>query len=345
MPANNGPSGSALLTAGSALEHNAGIAAAVESLERWDGSRANRAFVLRRSRVLRRGGHEAAPVPAAIHTYLDLFDGALPGLLEALYITGSVSFGDWRARGSDVDFVAVLGRELSNRERSRVALVHRRLSRSCPRPPLEGVYVTWDQLGRPPIELSGLPTVTVHRRGLHDLPSDPVTWLNLKQSGVRVRGPGRTSLPLTEDSASVRDWMLAHLAGYWTSWLDAAYRPTRIAASTLRSEGLVWSISGTARGLYTLATGALTSKTDALAFVRERADPRTQRLLDEALRLRHGDDEPSLYPNRRIRRAEALRFVSTSIDTAGDWVTSSTPSASATQATAPPTPSAARGPA
>jgi hypothetical protein len=344
MPTNDGPSDSGLLTATAALERNDGMSAAVESLERWDRRRANRAFVPLGSRALRRGlgrgGHGAAPLPAAIGTYLDLFDAEMPGVLEALYITGSLTFGDWQARRSDVDFVAVLERELSDRERSRVARVHRRLSRACPRPPLEGVYVTWEQLGCAPTKLSGLPTVTVHQRGLHDLPGDPVTWLNLKQSGVRVRGPGRTSLPLSEDPASLRDWMLAHLAGYWSQWLDAACRPTRVAASTLRSEGLVWSISGTARGLYTLATGALASKTDALVFVRERVDPRTQRVLDEALRLRHGDDKPSLYANRRTRRAEALRFVSTAIDTAGDWITSSSRGEPA-QATAPPNRSAA----
>ena len=340
MSTNDGPRSWALAAAGSALERHGGLSGGVDSLGRWDGRRANRAFVLRGSRALRRGlgrgGHEVAPLPTAIHTYLDLFDAELPGLLDALYITGSLSFGDWQARRSDVDFVAVLDRELSNRERSRVAGVHRRLSRACPRPPLEGVYVTWEQLGQAPAELPGLPTVRVEQRGLHELPSDPVIWLNLKQSGVRVRGPARTSLPLTEDPPSLRDWMLAHLTGYWTNWLDAAHRPTRIAASTLRSEGLVWSISGTARGLYTLATGALASKTDALAFVRERVDLRTQRLLDEALRLRHGDHEPSLYPSRRARRAEALRFVSVSIDTASDWITSSSPSGSATRATVPP---------
>ena len=39
--------------------------------------------------------------------FLDLVDEAAPGLVEGLYLRGSLGFGEWYAGRSDVDFVAV----------------------------------------------------------------------------------------------------------------------------------------------------------------------------------------------------------------------------------------------
>jgi hypothetical protein len=145
-----------------------------------------------------------------------------------------------------------------------------------------------------------------------------VTWLNLKLCDLRLRGRGPRSLPISDDLADLRDWGMSQLTGYWSAWLRDAHRPTRIAASTLRTIGVVWSVTGAARALYTLATGELGSRTDAMTFVRERVDGRSQRVIDEALRLRAGAPD-GLYANRRARRADVLRFVSLAIRTADGW--------------------------
>ena len=39
--------------------------------------------------------------------YLDLVDEAAPGLVEGLYLRGSLGFGEWYDGRSDVDFAAV----------------------------------------------------------------------------------------------------------------------------------------------------------------------------------------------------------------------------------------------
>jgi len=257
-------------------------------------------------------------LPTVVGRYLSLLDTELPGVVEAVYITGSPANGDLRPQPSDIDFVAVTEHTLGGRERARLATLHDRLARAHPSPPLEGVYATWDELSSAITELPALPTLIVGQRGLQTVVANPVGWLNLKQCDLRLRGREPRSLPITDDLADLRAWSMSHLTGYWSAWLRDAHRPTAVAASTWRTIGVVWSVTGAGRALYTLATGELGSKTAAMAFVRERVDGRSQRVIDESLRLRAGAPDPQ-YPSRAARRVDVLRFVSLAIRTADEW--------------------------
>ena len=43
-----------------------------------------------------------------VNRYLEIADGVMPGLVEGLYLVGSVALNDWVEGVSDIDFVAVL---------------------------------------------------------------------------------------------------------------------------------------------------------------------------------------------------------------------------------------------
>jgi hypothetical protein len=263
-------------------------------------------------------------LPTVVGRYLSLLDAELPGVVEAVYISGWPTNGDSRPQPRDIDFVAVTQHTLLGRERALLATLHERLARAHPRPPLEGVYATWDELSSAINELPALPTLIVGQRGLQTVAANPVSWLSLKQCDLRLRGRGPQSLPITEELPDLRAWSMSHLSGYWSAWLRDAHRPTRIAASTWRTHGVVWSVTGVGRTLYTLATGELGSKTAAMSFVRERVDGRSQQVIDEALRLRAGEPDAH-YPNRAARRIDVLRFVSLAIRSANEWAALAAP--------------------
>jgi hypothetical protein len=48
-----------------------------------------------------------ALVLEVVDTYLGTVEAQAPGLVEGLYLVGSVALGDFRPRTSDIDFVAV----------------------------------------------------------------------------------------------------------------------------------------------------------------------------------------------------------------------------------------------
>ena len=263
-------------------------------------------------------------LPTVVGRYLSLLDTELPGVVDAVYITGWPTNGDSRPQPRDIDFVTVTQHALGGDERARLATLHERLARAHPRPPLEGVYATWDELSSAINELPALPTLIVGQRGLQTVAANPVSWLSLKQCDLRLRGRGPQSLPITDEPTDLRAWSMSHLSGYWSAWLRDAHRPTRVAASTWQTPGVVWSVTGVGRTLYTLATGELGSKTAAMAFVRERVDGRSQRVIDEAMRLRVGGPDAQ-YPNRAARRIDVLHFVSLAIRSAEEWAALAAP--------------------
>ena len=232
-----------------------------------------------------------------VEAYLRLVDAAAPGLVEGLYLVGSVALGDYRPGASDVDFIAVLSRPAPLPV---LAAVHRRLPR---RPYLDGAYVTSDDLRRDPALAAagfGVHEGRAHRR---DGGCDPVAWHTLAGDGVVVRGPAVADLGVWTDAAVLRSWTLDNLDTYWAPWLRRAARP--LSPLGWIDWGVCWSVLGISRLHYTLATGRITSKTGAgehaLSVFGER------RVIEEALRIRAG--KRSTYRNPARRRREALDFL------------------------------------
>jgi predicted nucleotidyltransferase len=69
-------------------------------------------------------------VEDVVNLYLRSLDESAPGIVEAVYLTGSVALDDYRPGVSDIDFVAVSAEPLGKRERSALRRVHEGLSAS-----------------------------------------------------------------------------------------------------------------------------------------------------------------------------------------------------------------------
>src|SRR3954453_12471101 len=80
-------------------------------------------------------------------TYLDLADRYAPGLVQGLYLQGSIALGDYRPGISDIDFVAVVSRTPDVRT---LASVHADLRRVRGSILFDGLYVEADDLRRDP---------------------------------------------------------------------------------------------------------------------------------------------------------------------------------------------------
>jgi len=168
-------------------------------------------------------------VDAAVGEYLDRADEALPGAIEGFYVVGSTAMGAFRPGRSDVDFVAVVGRELSATELARLRSSQRRLyaadvARAFGRPPwrwqwpltCNGVYVQWSDLARPTEEVVPVAGhVSAHFEVARGFDVNPVTWRTLRTRGIAVRGPEPSSLAIHDDDAELRAWTRDNLNTYW----------------------------------------------------------------------------------------------------------------------------------
>ena len=214
-------------------------------------------------------------------SYLDLVDARVPGLVEGLYLHGSVVFGEWHPGVSDVDFLAVTSRRPAPDELAALREVHAEHATLDPHR-FDGCYVTWSGLAVPPDPEAGLPCILAGQwedEGHYAV--NPVTWHEVGRHGVTVRGPQAPEV--WTDDVALRRFSHDNLSSYWGANVPELARFPREAAAP---EAVAWFVLGTARLHHLLATGAMTSKDGAGRYAREAFGERWAWLADEALAAR-----------------------------------------------------------
>ncbi|MFI0262289.1 aminoglycoside adenylyltransferase domain-containing protein [Streptomyces sp. NPDC017056] len=256
--------------------------------------------------------------------FLTSADRLCPGLVEGLYLTGSVALGDFRPGRSDVDFVAVTARRLTAADVAALERVHAETRKRYRRPYFDGTHVTWDDLAGGYASCSDAPHTL---RGRFHTGSgfevNPVTWAVLAENAVAVRGPAPGGFAVGVDAAALRDWTLENLGSYWRPW-QAARRTSLSPAGILALHGwaTAWGVLGVSRLHYTLATGGITSKGGAGRYALETFGAPWRPVIGEALRLHRSSvvtAPPGVSPRLRnppARRRATMDFVAMVVDDA-----------------------------
>lgn len=231
--------------------------------------------------------HEARPpdtVRQVTGLFLDLVDEAAPGLVEGLYLHGSLGFGEWHEGRSDVDFVAVTAERPDARTVRLLRDVHARVGETFPRPPFDGFHVTWADLARPSYDCPDVPCILAGEwrdEGRFDV--NPVTWHQLAWHGVHVRGPQLADVDVWTDTRALQEFTHGNLQGYWAGSLSEL---SRFPAEAARPDVVAWFVLGVPRLHHVLTTGRLTSKDGAGRYAVETFGERWRPLVTEALAYR-----------------------------------------------------------
>ncbi|WP_026119838.1 nucleotidyltransferase domain-containing protein [Nocardiopsis ganjiahuensis] len=254
-------------------------------------------------------------VQTLTQAFLANADQEAPGLVQGLYLTGSVALGDFRPHTSDVDFVVVTGRR-SGEDVDALRRIHSRTRNQVPHPQFNGVHVTWDELNQDPGDCGPVPSVINGRfRNSASVDVNPVTWHVLADRGVTVRGPHPLELDVWDEPESLRTWSLGSLDEQWSRWREKAGRlVTPRGLAVLGSLAPSWSVLSVSRLHFTLKTGEITSKSGAGAYALHAFPERWQRIVNECLRVRRGVQSPSLYENALARRRAALDYIEMVLD-------------------------------
>lgn len=259
-------------------------------------------------------------IPAAAQTALDAWlrhhDEHAPGVIEGLYVVGSIALDDWQL-DSDVDVVAVSSAPAAGATVDALRAAHGAAMAEADTPPIDGPYVTWDDLRQPPTPATR--PWTLHGEFHHDdgcFEVNPVTWLTLAEYGLALRGPAPSELGVAIDRTRVRSFIADNTSSYWASIgpsiQSAMEDPDRTEFDAALSE---WCVLGAARMLYTARTGDVTSKSGAGRWIHEEI-PRHRALVSHALAVRGRPDAPP--DGREIAEAtiEYLRDVCGMVDEA-----------------------------
>ncbi|MBB6120432.1 nucleotidyltransferase domain-containing protein [Nocardiopsis algeriensis] len=251
-------------------------------------------------------------------TFLTHADREAPGLVEGLYLTGSVALGDFRPHTSDVDFVVVTSARPGPTELELLRRAHALTRNDAAGLQFNGIHVTWEDLTRDPAACGPVASVIGGRfRDRADSDVNPVTWHVLAERGVTVRGPHRLELDVWDERESLRAWSLGSLDEQWRRWREKAGRlVTPRGLAVLGSLAPSWSVLSVSRLHFTLKTGEITSKSGAGAYALHAFPEKWQRVVNECLRVRRGFGSPSLYESALARRRAALDYIEMVLDDA-----------------------------
>lgn len=219
--------------------------------------------------------------------YLALVDTDLPGRVESLYLVGSIALGDYRPGRSDVDFIAVVQKGLSEDEITALEHVHSALQSDHPMTPFDGFYMTWPDLAHNPEEIEAAPSIL---HGKFDrspsFEANPSTWVTLRNHPLAVRGP---AVPrVWHDAGVVRRWNAGNLSSYWRGLAEQARNATMPVTDGIMDQVVGWCVPGVTRLHYTIMTGDTTSKAGASRYALDTFPVRWHAVLEEAQALRDG---------------------------------------------------------
>jgi hypothetical protein len=224
-------------------------------------------------------------VSDAVREYVRRVDDAVPRLVEALYVTGSVALGDYHPAISDVDLVAVGRSRPTDDEVRTLAELHR-----PSHPSVDVLYVTREDLQRDPSNRSLPGSVGGEFRRDGAFEANPVAWRALSTGAITVRGASLTDRDVWFDAGSLRSWNLANLDGYWSEWVRRARAEPATDARVRHEYGLQWLVLGVPRLHYTIATLEVTSKTGAGRYALDVAPAQWHVVLEAAVALRADRD-------------------------------------------------------
>jgi len=252
----------------------------------------------------------------ALASWIDRIDGALPGRIEGVYVTGSIALGDYRPGPSDVDVVAITASPLTTAELGRAAAAHRAHERAVARPELSAAYLSWDQIRQPPAAAGDAPFWRRRWRERHN-EVNPALWHTLALRALAVRGPAPTQLGVAFDRRDLTAWCLDNLDSYWRAALARGRRlASRAGLAGLSDPWVAWMVLGAPRLHYSIATGDVTSKDGAGRYVLERLAPAWHPIAAEALRIRRDGRGVRGLSGRLARRLAMLDLVAFVIEDA-----------------------------
>ncbi len=187
---------------------------------------------------------ERASLPEAVvgplGAWLDAHDVAAPGVVEGLYVVGSIALGDWTPH-SDIDIVAVVADpsdpDLFGDLESAQSLVRERVGVS-----IDGPYVAWGDLVVPAMAVQR-PWVLdgQYRVDGESFEINPVTWYTLAAYGLAIRGDEPARIGVSHDVEERRSWVAGNLDTYWRGVGEARSPPGWSRATNPSSAGRSWS--------------------------------------------------------------------------------------------------------
>ncbi len=248
-------------------------------------------------------------IDLAVRILVGLLQRHVPGLVTGFHLVGSAVLGDFRPGRSDLDFVAVLSGPVTDADIEALVILHRLYASDPTLAPLDGIWVTEAELAAgPDAAPDGLTTLRSQMLQRARGNRSPVTWVMLHENSLAVLGTLDRSR-LWHDPVRLSSWVRGNVEDEWSRWLARSSGLLSLSGLSLLGDAATERrVLGISRLHYALATGKIVSKLETGRHALASFDPRWQRLIEEAMRIRRGESG-ARYGNRLARRRDVLAYV------------------------------------
>jgi hypothetical protein len=246
-----------------------------------------------------------------IDKHIFLIDSSFPNVLESYYIYGSISLGVFSYGLSDIDFIAVLNRKITDMDINILKEIHKNIKKEFPKTDLMGSYITKDDLLEQYANSKTCPCFIGGKyKGLIKFDKNSIDAYQLKRYGIAIKGESSSNFDYTVNWNTLRSSMRDNLNGYWKNWMNSCMKFPSINYLGLyvSLKTIEWGVLGVSRLYYTFHEKDITSKIGAGEYVLKNVPERWHRIINESMRLRKGN-EKSYYNSIFERRNDAFAYI------------------------------------
>jgi hypothetical protein len=249
-------------------------------------------------------------VQTVLNEYIALLHERLPNTLEGLYIQGSIALNAYVNDSSDIDFITIINRRLSEGEVRILSEVHKTIASKHQNPGMDGVYLMWEDIGKLEADDHNYPYYNEGTLG-YGAYFNSITWWILKTNGISIIGPEPTALKFEIDSRHVVSYVVENMNTYWTGRIEKIEHAMEAMLQFTTKEiddEIEWSVLGLLRQYYTLKEHGIISKLGAGEYALLHLPVEWHPIIKEAINIRKGV-KMEIFTSDEQRIEEALRLL------------------------------------
>ncbi|WP_391122477.1 aminoglycoside adenylyltransferase domain-containing protein [Psychrobacillus sp. L3] len=254
-------------------------------------------------------------VNTVLNEYITLFNEHLPKIIEGLYIHGSIALNAYVEDSSDIDFITITNRPLTEKDSSALSYIHSTIAKKYKKPEMDGVYIHWRDLGKLYTNSSDFifSYQFYNNEKLHYgdyFNFNPVTWWMLKNKGINIIGPDPKDFDFEIQSQQLFSYVLGNMNTYWASRIKMAESSIndiiKMPTDKIDFE-IEWNVLGLLRQFFTLKEYDIVSKLDAGEYGLTQIPVEWHSIIEEAMSIRKGI-KANIFSSNIERIDKTLRF-------------------------------------
>lgn len=249
-------------------------------------------------------------VQSAIQSFCHALDARMPGAVGSVYLYGSIALDAYIEGSSDIDFLVIANRPLTDEDARSIAGVHDDMARRAPGLEWMGAYIQTEDLGKSVGEIPLIITCCNQSVRTDGTGADinPVTWWLLKRRGEHVFGKKLDFAYDIHEDALVR-YVRNNMNTYWVQWIDRLEAQDRRFTPQQLDEAVEWCVLGMLRQWFTIREKDVTSKTGAGFYGLQHLPARWHGLIREAISIKEGTPPATRHSASESRRNDLVALL------------------------------------